>query len=187
MQYWMPLPRDYLQSTLYQNLITTRVSGDRFDRNRWDESLYDSRLASALGEWPWVDVFMSNEIDNLLLATLSAGIVGVGDPIGRESRSALMQSVRPDGVIVKPDSPLVPLDQTYLGEASGAMPPMVASTFTQHGPLRAAYVFAYARGAQSPQTIAFTPAELGIASSTCYVYDYFTRKGTLLRCGDSFT
>jgi hypothetical protein len=135
MQYCMPLPRDYLQSTLYQNLVTTRVSDDRFDRSRWDEFLYDSRLASALGEWPWVDVFMSNEIDNLLLATLSAGIVGVGDPIGQESRSALMQSVLPDGVIVKPDSPIVPLDQTYLGEAAGTMPPMVASTFTQHGPL----------------------------------------------------
>jgi hypothetical protein len=67
------------------------------------------------------------------------------------------------------------------------MPPMVASTFTQHGLLRAAYVFAYARGTQSAQTIAFTPAELGMASSACYVYDYFTRKGTLLRRGDSFT
>ena len=187
MQYCMPLPRDYLQSTLYQNLVTTRVSGDRFDRNRWDEFLYDSRLASALGEWPWVDVFMSNEIDNLLLATLSAGIVGVGDPIGQESMSALMQSVLPDGVIVKPDSPIVPLDQTYLGEAGGTMPPMVASTFTQHGRLRAAYVFAYARGAQSSETIAFTPAELGIASSACYVYDYFTGKGRLLRGGDRFT
>jgi len=187
MQYCMPLPRDYLQSTLYQNLITTRVSGDRFDRNRWDEFLYDSRLASALGEWPWADVFMSNEIDNLLLATLSAGIVGVGDPMGRESRSALMQSVLPDGVIVKPDSPIVPLDQTYLGEAGGPMPPMVAGTFTQRGSLRAAYIFAYARGAQSTQTIAFTPAELGMAGSADYVYDYFTRKGTLLKSSDSFT
>ena len=187
MQYCMPLPRDYLQSTLYQNLITTRVSGDRFDRNRWDEFLYDSRLASALGEWPWADVFMSNEIDNLLLATLSAGMVGVGDRLGRESRSALMQSVLPDGVIVKPDSPIVPLDQTYLGEAAGTMPPMVASTFTQHGPMRAAYVFAYARGAQSTQTIAFTPLELGMAVSAYYVYDYFTRKGTLRSSGESFT
>jgi hypothetical protein len=187
MQYCMPLPRDYLQSTLYQNLITTRVSGDRFDRSRWDEFLYGSRLASALGEWPWADVFMSNEIDNLLLATLSAGIVGIGDPVGRPSRPALMQSVLPDGVIVKPDSPIVPLDQVYLGEAGGTMPPMVASAFTQHGPLRAAYVFAYARGAQSTQTIAFTSAELGMANSASYVYDYFARKGTLLRSGDSFT
>ena len=127
MQYCMPLPGTTCRapSTLYQNLVTTRVSDDGFDRNRWDEFLYDSRLASALGEWPWVDVFMSFEIDNLLLATLSAGIVGVGDPIGQETRSALMQSVLPDGAIVKPDSPIVPLDQTYLGEAGGTMPPIV--------------------------------------------------------------
>ena len=187
MQYCMPLPRDYLQSTLYQNLVTTRVSDDRFDRSRWDAFLYDSRLASALGEWPWVDVFMSTETDNLLLATLSAGIVGVGDAIGQESVAALMQSIRPDGVIVKPDAPIVPTDRTYLGEAAGTMPPMVAGTATQHGHLRAAYVFAYARGAQSTQTITFTSAELGIAGSAYYVYDYFTGKGTLLGRADRFT
>ena len=51
----------------------------------------------------------------------------------------------------------------------------------------AAYVFAYARGGQSTQPIAFTPAELGIAGSAYYVYDYFTGKGTLLGRADSFT
>ena len=185
-QYCMPLPRHYLQSTLYQKLAATRVSNDRFDRTRWDESLYDSRLASALGEWPWVDVFMSTETDNLLLATLSGGIVGVGDPIGQESAANLLQSVRPDGVIVKPDAPIVPTDGMYLGEAAGSMPAMVASTYTQHGLFRDGYVFAYARGAQSTQAIAFTSAELGMATSACYVYDYFAGKGTLLRSGDRF-
>ena len=40
------------------------------------------RLASALGEWPWTDVFMSSETSNLLLSTLSASMVGVGDALG---------------------------------------------------------------------------------------------------------
>jgi hypothetical protein len=31
------------------------------------------------------EVLMSTETNNLLLSTLSAGIVGVGDPIGSES------------------------------------------------------------------------------------------------------
>jgi hypothetical protein len=186
MHYCMPLPRDYLQSTLYQNLITTRVSGDRFDRNRWDEFLYGSRLAGELGEWPWVDVFMSTETENLLLATLSGGIVGIGDPIGQESAGNLLQSVRPDGIIVKPDAPILPTDRTYLGDAAGSMPAMVAMTYTQHGLLRYAYVFAYARAAKSSQTVTFTPAELGIAGPA-YVYDYFARKGTLVAPGGSFS
>ena len=40
------------------------------------------RLASALGEWSWTDVFMSSETSNLLLSTLSASMVGVGDALG---------------------------------------------------------------------------------------------------------
>jgi hypothetical protein len=186
MQYCMPLPRDYLQSTLYQNLVTTRVSDDRFDRSRWDEFLYNSRLASALGEWPWVDVFMSTETDNLLLATLSGGIVGIGDPIGQESAANLMQSIRPDGVIVKPDAPILPTDRTYLGDAAGSLPAMVAMTYTQHGLLRYAYVFAYARGLKPSQTVTFTPAELGIAGPA-YVCDYFAGKGKLVVPGGSFS
>ncbi len=186
MQYCMPLPRDYLQSTLYQNLVTTRVSDDRFDRNRWDEFLYNSQLAGALGEWPWVDVFMSTETDNLLLATLSGGVVGIGDPIGQESAANLMQSIRPDGVIVKPDAPILPTDRTYLGDAAGTLPAMVASTYTQHGLLRYAYVFAYVRAAKSSQTVTFTPAELGIAGPA-YVYDYFASKGRLVALGGSFS
>jgi len=47
------------------------VSDDRFSRERWDSFLYTSRLAAALGVWPWADVFMSTERDNLLIATLS--------------------------------------------------------------------------------------------------------------------
>ena len=50
------------------------LSDDRFDRNRWDTFLYTSRFASALGVWPWSDVFMSSETNNLVLSVLSAGV-----------------------------------------------------------------------------------------------------------------
>ncbi|MEW2518270.1 CBM35 domain-containing protein [Actinacidiphila alni] len=154
MQYCMALPRDYLQSVRYPNLTTIRVSDDRFDRPKWDMFLYDSQLAGSLGVWPWVDVFMSGEINNLLLANLSAGPVGVGDALGKVSPGNLFQVVRPDGVIVKPDAPIVPTDATYVGEAAGKMPAMVASTYAVHATgLTYRYVFAYARQFVAPQQL----------------------------------
>src|SRR6202795_1943352 len=176
-QYCMPLPRHYLQSTKYDNVTTIRTSHDRFGRDKWDEFLYDSRLASALGVWPWSDVFMSDELDNLLLATLSAGPVGVGDRIGSVNRENLLRAVRTDGVIVKPDVPLVPPDQAFVEDAQSLKRPMLASTYTDFGTLKVFYVVAYARGHQN--TVTFTPASLGL-HTRAYVFNYFARKGTVL-------
>ncbi|MEW1861108.1 CBM35 domain-containing protein [Streptomyces sp. NPDC088194] len=154
LQYCMALPRDYLQSVRYQNLTTIRVSDDRFDRPKWDEFLYDSQFAGALGIWPWADVFLSGEIDNLLLANLSAGPVGVGDALGKVDAGHLRQVARADGIIVKPDTPIVPTDATYVAEAAGKLPPMVAATHVQHaGGLGYGYVFAYARQTPTPQQL----------------------------------
>jgi hypothetical protein len=180
-QYCMPLPRDYLQTTLYDNVTHLRVSGDRFEAGKWDQFLYDSQLARSVGVWPWSDVFMSTETTNLLLCNLSAGPVGVGDPIGEENRANIMRVVRPDGVIVKPDVPIVPDDQTYLAEAAGTMPPMVAWTYSDQGDLRYGYVFSYARNGPS-QTASFQPSALGVAGSA-YVQDYFAGTGTLVPAG----
>ncbi|HEY2694839.1 MAG TPA: carbohydrate-binding protein [Pseudonocardiaceae bacterium] len=151
MQYCMALPRDYLQSTRYDNLTTIRVSDDRFEPTKWDEFLYDSQLAASLGVWPWTDVFMSTETTNLLLANLSAGPVGVGDGLGQVNPANLFQVARPDGVIVKPDAPIVPTDATYLADAAGTRPAMVAATHVEHASgLRYAYVFSYARQLSAP-------------------------------------
>ena len=185
LQYCMADPYDFLQSTMYSNLSTIRVSTDHFMRSKWDDFLYDSRFASALGIWPWSDVFMSTETDNLLLSTLSGGIVGIGDQLGTESKTNLMQTIRADGVIVKPDTSIVPTDGTYLADAQGTNSPMVAAAYTYHTNLIAAYVFAYSRGNQARRTATFTPAELGIPGRA-YVYNYFTRRGTVIDAGQSF-
>jgi hypothetical protein len=183
MQYCLPQPRHYLQSTRYDNLYTMRVSNDRFGPSRWTQFLYGARLAGALGVWPWADVFMSAERDNLLLATLSGGMVGVGDPLGAVDRADLVQAVRTDGVIVKPDAPIVPIDAVYLDDARGMARPMVAWTYSDHGGMRAAYVFAYSRGTATAAT--FVPASLGL-SGRVYVYNYFTGRGALLTAGQTF-
>lgn len=185
LQYCMALPWNNLQSTLYQNAQTTRVALDRFDRTKWDNFLFDSRFASAVGMWPWTDVFMSTETQNLLLSTLSGGMVGVGDAIGAESSSNLLKSVRSDGVIVKPDTPIVPIDSTYSAVAGNSTAPMVAATSTGHNGLREAYVFAYSRNNGS-QSISFSPSSLGV-SGQAYVYNYFTGTGRLVSAGATYT
>jgi len=184
MQYCLPLPRDYLQSTRYNNLLTMRVSWDRFGRDKWDQFLYGSRLTGAVGVWPWSDVFMSSETDNLLLSDLSGGMVGVGDPIGALDKANLLKVIRADGVIVKPDAPIVPVDDMYAADAQGADRPMVAYAYTDHGALKNLYVFAYRRGAGAP--ITFTPAALGLAGKV-YVYNYFTGTGTIVNDGAAFS
>jgi hypothetical protein len=186
LQYCMPLPRHVLQTVEYPNVTSMRVSDDRFDRNRWDTFLYTSRLASALGVWPWSDVFMSTERNNLLLSDLSAGVVGVGDALGAESTDNIRHVMRADAVLVKPDAPLVPTDDSILAEAAqGPKSPMVAWTYSDHGALRGLYVFAYSR-ADSSQSIVVSPPTLGL-SGPAYVYDYFADTGRLLAPAETFS
>ncbi len=185
LQYCMALPRHYLQGSLYNNLLTMRVSGDDFTAGKWNQFLYDSRLVSAAGAWPWCDVFMSAEPRNLLLATLSGGPVGPGDALGAVNAANLLRAVRQDSVIVKPDVPLLPLDTTYLNDAQGNNLPMVAATYTDRNGLRALYVFGYARQATNP-VVGFVPASLGLAGDA-YVYDYFNHTGTILSNGNAFS
>jgi hypothetical protein len=184
LQYCMVQGRDYLQGTLYTNLMTIRTSEDRFDTTRWAENLYGSRFAQAMGIWPWTDVYMSSETRNLLISTLSGGPVGTGDALTTVNATNLLKSVRPDGVIVKPDVPLVPVDDAYVNDALGLGQPFVSTTYSDHTNSRALYVFAYGENA-SKLTSSFKPADFGI-SSNAYVYDYFAGTGTVVNAGGTF-
>jgi hypothetical protein len=184
MQYCMPLPRHFLQSTKYDNLVTTRVSVDRFSRPRWQDFLYASRLASAVGEWPWVDTFMSSEEDNLILATLSAGMVGVGDAIGATSAANISRAIRADGVIVKPDAPIVPLDSTFVNGAKGVDTPDVAAAYTDFGGMRASYVWTFNAGTNVAAT--FTPAAFG-QTGQVFVFNWFAGAGKVVDAAAAYT
>ena len=176
MQYCMATPRHLMQSTRYNNLTTARVSGDRFNPNVWTNFIYASRLAASLGIYPFTDVLMSSERDNLLLATLSAGPVGVGDAIGTVDGTSLRLAVRADGAIVKPDAPLTPIDSSFLNDARSLKAPIVASTFSAFGDLRTYYVFAYSQGTNTVSS--FSPSDLGM-TGLAYVYNTITEIGRL--------
>ncbi|HEY1342853.1 MAG TPA: hypothetical protein VGF59_35365 [Bryobacteraceae bacterium] len=174
MQYCMASPRHFLQSSKYSNLTSIRTSADRLGRDRWTDFLYASRLASALGVWPFTDNFNSTETVHMLLATLSAGPLGIGDPVGSMSAANLLHAVRQDGVIVKPDAPLVPTDASFGAMAHSVDTPQIASTFSDFSGLRTTYVFAYTQGSNTQATV--RPADFGYTGRT-YVYDYFAHNG----------
>jgi hypothetical protein len=180
MQYCMPTPRHVLQGSKYSNLTSIRMSDDHFERKFWPQVLYGSRLASSVGVWPWVDVFSSDDAPNLMMATLSAGVVGASDAIGAANVRNLQRVARADGVIVKPDAPLVPTDATFLAEAQNGPGPMVAYTYTDHASSRAAYVVALRRG--DATAAAFTPSETGVAGNV-FAYDVRHRSGAVINAG----
>jgi hypothetical protein len=184
MQYCMATPRHFLQSTKYGNLTTIRVSEDVFTRDKWDQFFYSSRLASALGVYPFTDVFGSNEKISTLIATLSAGIVGVGDRLGEVNAENLLYAVRPDGIIVKPDVPAVPTDESILNDAHDAGEPLVSYTYTDHGPMRALYVFAHPR--TEDRTFTFTPEKLGLSGSV-YIYNWLSDRGRRIEGNEPWT
>src|SRR5207244_4964305 len=102
-----------------------------------------------------------------------------GDPIGAASGANLLHAVRLDGVIVKPDVPLTPVDSSYGNMAHGVDTAQIASTYSDFGALRTYYVFAYAPGsslqASNLQT-RFRLADLGVHERV-YLYDYFGGSG----------
>lgn len=186
MQYCMPYPCHFLQGSQYPNLTTIRTSDDGFCPPRYNNFLYVSRLASAMGIWPWADVYRSKDTNDVLLSTLSAGPVGIGDEIGKEDTNNLFKAVRADGVIVKPDAPALPLDQCYIADARHASSPLVAATYTEYDGLRTAYVFAFNRSRSNDEQLQFTPAELGFDRSVC-VYDYFAGNGRRVKADESIS
>ena len=185
MQYCMELPCNFLQGSKYDNLTSVRVSDDRFDRRKWESALYTSHMATSLGEWPWVDTFNSGETPNLILATLTAGPVGVGDEMDKIDAKNIAMCCRSDGVIVKPDTSIVPLDQTYVSDAGDKKSPMIAAAYTDHGSHRTAYVFSFPRTADQTQ-IAFRPMDLGITTDA-WVYEPAAAKGKLIPGNGTFT
>ncbi len=184
-QYCMADPKHFMQSTVYSNVTSIRASQDRFESDRWTPFFYSSRFASALGLWPFADTFMSSETSNMIASVLSAGPVGVGDSLGSLSKKNLSRAARPDGVLVKPDVSATPVDSIFIADATGVDVPMVASAWTDYGAgLRANYIFAYPRAANTQLTI--DPTTYGIAGASV-LYNDLTGSTTYLAANATYS
>ena len=179
-QYCMALPGYFLASTRYPALETIRVSDDRFQPSRWNEFLYGSALAHAVGLWPWSDVFMSRELPELILSTLSAGPVGVGDALGGIDASNLERAMRKDSVLLKPDVPAEPIDASIVADAQRLRAPMIAATHSGEE----VEVFAYPR-ASSQHEVTVSLSELGVPGPA-YEWDWVRGTGRPIPAGGSF-
>jgi hypothetical protein len=167
-EYCEPLAKHIMQTTKYPNLTNSRVSDDGFTRAHWRTYFYGSRLASVVGIFPWTDVFKSTDHDSVLISALSTGLFGASDAIGAADFASLKRAIRNDGVIIKPDVPLLLLDRSIVDEARGTGAATIATSYTQQAAGRFSYVFAFTDTAGA--TASFTPSELGYTGSV-YVYD----------------
>lgn len=186
MQYCMAMPRFFMQGVKYDNLTTVRTSGDRFEPDKWKHFLYTSQLARAMGIWPWSDVFKSHETGNMIVSVLSGGVVGTGDALDKEDKENIMRASRTDGVLVKPDAALLPMDSDYIHEANGENKPMLASTYTRHHRITTNYVFAFTPADSTSKEVAFQPSVLG-QQGNVVVYNELANSARSLDASDDFT
>jgi len=189
LQYCMGRPRHYLQASKYSHVTTLRSCGDRFSMpDDWGQHLYCSQLIKSVGSWPWVDNFRTNELGNVLLCVLSAGMVGVSDTFSTISNSVnvanLLKMVRRDGLAVKSDIPMTPTDATYIRRAAGDHT-FTCSTYSQVSGEKVVYVWDWANGATNYSSN-FKPADLGM-SGNVYVYNYFDNTGSLIAANTAYT
>src|SRR5262249_61589305 len=111
----------------------------------------------------------------LVLPTLSASIVVVCDALGQFDRTNLLRVVRADGVIVKSDDSITPLDSAYIAQANNRGLPLLAAAQTRHEGSITSYVFAF-RQTVEPGTASFLPSVLGYKGPV-YAYNYFDKRG----------
>ena len=186
LQYCMAMPRFFLQGLKYNNLTTIRTSDDRFEPRKWMPFIFTSQFAFEMGVWPWSDVFKSSETGNMVVSVLSAGAVGTGDAIGKEDKKNIMLACRNDGVLVKPDVPLLPLDEDYLQIADNENKPLLASTFTKHGNITTHYLFAFSDKKTIGKDFNFRPSDLGITGKIV-VYNPVNQEFKVMQSTETFS
>lgn len=124
---------------------------------------------------------MSHQLPELILSTLSAGPVGVGDPIDQIDAANLKRVMRADSVLLKPDTSIVPTDATFQSDAANLEGPMVASTHSGDE----VEVFAYPRR-DLPRQVAVPLREVGITGQA-YAYNWVNHTGKLIAAKGSVT
>lgn len=154
----MATPADLVHAATLERVAAVRTSDDyRFAADPallWTWYLTVNRLARALGLRAFKDCFFSARIDRgsdpdaasdpidgdehaeveALLASMSAGPVGIGDRLGRTDREVVMRTCDADGRIRHVDSPLALVDQCLFGEpARGERLAWATTTSTRDG------------------------------------------------------
>ncbi|MBM4371374.1 MAG: hypothetical protein FJ098_06945, partial [Deltaproteobacteria bacterium] len=155
MQLCMPGAAHLMDSLDRTAATTTRTSTDYRNSDSkesfWPEFHTVNMIAWALGLLPFKDNFWSSEDHGeaeALVSILSAGMVGLGDPIGAMDRGLVLRTCRQDGLLLKPDRPATPLDTMFLDHER----PFLVSTWSERPELgRTVYLAAFHLASAHPE------------------------------------
>jgi len=177
LQWCMATPADFFQTVTMRQLASIRTSGDYrylFDNGlNWVWFLHTNALARALGLVPFKDVFLSHGATSMsdgepyaeveaLLASLSAGPVGIGDQLGCTDRDLVMRTCREDGVLVKPDVPIAAVDQCFRANSFFEPSALIGECYSAHPAGRWVYVASFnAHRGKQPLDVRVELAALG--------------------------
>ena len=132
MQYCMALPRNIMESTENPIMVSLQGSWDHHvytsepkkqdkddDPYVWKHLIFTSAFYGALGIWPSRDNIQTvadpNAFEDVLLANLLGGEIQLGHRIGECDFDLLRKTYREsDGLILKADKPIAPLDRCYI-------------------------------------------------------------------------
>ncbi len=121
MQECMPSSAHLLDALDRPAVTTIRTSTDYkagISKETWWAQFHTvNLLAWAVGLLPFKDNFRSAEahgLEEALISTLSAGMVGPSDGVGEAVPSVLAATCRADGLLLKPDRPAFPVDAMFL-------------------------------------------------------------------------
>ena len=131
MQYCMALPRNVMESAENPTIISLQGTwdhhahstalnpcSDEADNYCWKHLLFTNAFYGAVGLWPCRDNIQTvadpNAYEDVLLANLTGGSVQLGHRIGECDFDLLRKTFREgDGLLLKPDGPITPLDRCY--------------------------------------------------------------------------
>jgi hypothetical protein len=135
--YCMQLARHVLQSSENPIMVSLQGSDDHHvgmaeptpkseptsDQGVWNHHIFVSAFYGALGIWPCRDNVQTgadpNAFEDLLLANLLGGSVELGHRIGEADWDLIRRVYREgDGLVLKPDRPIAPLDRSYFDGAA---------------------------------------------------------------------
>jgi hypothetical protein len=193
MQYCMQLPRNVMESTENPTLVSLQGSDDHFvpmaekktyhndtkDPVDWKQLLFTSAFYGAVGIWPSRDNIQTvadpNAEEDTLIANLLGGEIQLGHRIGECNFDLLAKTYRAgDGLILKPDQPIAPLDRSYVeGGAVGYTQSTISGRSWY-------YVLSLPSAGYLPE---FAPSDLGVEGKWA-VYHYET-KTVAIRSADS--
>jgi hypothetical protein len=108
---------------------------------------------------------------DVLISALSGSMIALGDAIGSQNSKIILQTCRDDGLLFKPERPLLPIDLMFIPNNK----PYVCSTYSVNGGKQWHYVLSVLTDDNKNIERFITLQDLGIASGKWVYFDYFDK------------